>query len=89
MELNVVVKVEILPKEISSDLEKIQKNLAEIVSEYGKIHSSEIKPIAFGLNSLHATLLLNDKKGGIEKIEEKLLNLEDVSEVRVNEISLI
>lgn len=89
MELNVLVKIEILPKEISSDLEKIKKNLAKIVSEYGKIHNSEIKPIAFGLNSLNATLLLNDKKGGIEKIEEKLRNLKEVSEVRVTDISLL
>ena len=89
MELNVVVKLEIFPQDVETDLNKIQSELTRITNEHGKVHKAEITPIAFGLNSLHATLLLNDKKGGIEKIEEKLKALKGVSEVKVTDMSLI
>ena len=87
MEFNVVVKLKIMPKDVEVDIEKIKEQLPAIINQYGKIHSLEIKPIAFGLNSLEVTLLLNDSQGGMEKIEEEISNLEEVGEVNVTDIS--
>ncbi|HDN83128.1 MAG TPA: elongation factor 1-beta [Candidatus Altiarchaeales archaeon] len=89
MDLNVVVKLRIMPKDVSTSLKEIESFLKEIVSGYGKLHSTEIKPIAFGLKALEATILLDDKKGGIEEIEEKLKSSEEISQVDVIEVSRI
>jgi len=87
MDLNVVARIRITPDSIDSDLNKIKDELARISSDYGKLHSAEIKPIAFGLNSLEAAILLNDSKGGIEEIEEKLKSVEGVSQVDVIDVN--
>jgi len=59
------------------------------VEEYGKVHSSEIKPIAFGLNSLDATILMDDKEGGIDELEEKVRAIEGVADFSVLDINRI
>ncbi len=87
MELNVVAKIRITPKEVDTDLDKIKGKLEIITNKYGEIHNTEIKPIAFGLNSLEATLLLNDSRGGIEEIEEELKKNEEVSQVDVIDLN--
>ena len=87
MRLNVSVRIRITPADIDTDLSAIEKELSEISKSYGKLHSAEIKPIAFGLNCLEASILLDDSKGGIDEIEEKLRKLDQVSQVDVLDIS--
>ena len=85
--MNVAVVLRITPRDIDTDLEGIRERLAGIVKGYGKLHKTEIKPIAFGLNSVEATLLLNDSEGGMEEIEEKLKALDEVSQVDVLDVN--
>lgn len=87
MRLNVSVKIRVTPADIDTDLNAIEKELSKISKSYGKLHSSEIKPIAFGLNCLEAILLLDDSKGGIDEIEEKLRKLDQVSEIDILDIN--
>jgi len=87
MKLNVSVRIRITPADIDTDLSAIEKELSEISKSYGKLHSAEIKPIAFGLNCLEASILLDDSKGGIDEIEEKLRKLDQVSQVDVLDVS--
>jgi elongation factor 1-beta len=86
MKLNVSVKIRVTPADIDTDLDTIAEELSQITGNYGKLHSSEIKPIAFGLNCLEAVLLLDDSSGGIDEIEEKLRALDQVSQVDVLEV---
>jgi translation elongation factor aEF-1 beta len=87
MKLNVAVKLRITPIDIDTDLDEISRELAKISESYGRLHSSETKPIAFGLNCLEAILLLDDSMGGIDEIEKKLRILEQVSEVDVLDVN--
>jgi len=87
MRLNVSVRIRITPADIDTDFSTIEKELSEISKSYGKLHSAEIKPIAFGLNCLEANILLDDSKGGIDEIEEKLRKLDQVSQVDVLDVS--
>ncbi|HEX54954.1 MAG: elongation factor 1-beta [Candidatus Altiarchaeales archaeon] len=89
MELNVVAKIRITPREINCDLDEMKGDLEGIIEEYGKLHSAEIKPVAFGLNSLEVVILLDDTRGGIEDIEERIKRLHDVSQVDVIEVNRI
>ncbi len=87
MDFNVVVKLKVMPKDAEVDLEKIKEQLPGIVDKYGKIHKLEVKPIAFGLNSLEVTVLLNDSKGGMDEIEQGISNLDGVGEVSVIDLT--
>jgi len=89
MKLNVVAKIRITPDGVDSDLDAIRERLEELVGGYGKLHKSEMKPIAFGLNSIEATLLLDDSKGGLEEIESSLKEMSEVSQVDVVDINLL
>ncbi len=87
MKLNVVAKIRITPDDVDSDLDLIRERLAEIVEDHGRLHKSEVKPIAFGLNSIEATLLLDDSRGGLEGIESSLKEMREVSQVDVLDIN--
>lgn len=86
MKLNVAVTLRITPADIKTDLSSIQKELEKATEPYGKVHSSEVKPIAFGLNCVEAVLLLDDSKGGIDDIEAVMKKNADVGEIDVLDV---
>ncbi len=87
MNLNVAVTLRITPESIDTDLEKIVVQLGEVAEKYGKLHSSEIKPIAFGLNCIETSILMDDSKGGVDGIEEDLRAIEGVSEIDILDVN--
>lgn len=89
MELNLAVTLRIMPEGVDVDLNEIKEKLPGIVEEYGKVHSAEEKPIAFGIEALEVAVLLNDKKGGSDEIQEKVSKLSGVGEVDVTNMTLI
>lgn len=89
MELNVVADIKVMPEGTDVKIEEINEEIKIIVNTYGKFHSSEIKPIAFGLKCLEVKILLNDKKGGLEEIEKKISVLKGVQNVEVTNFTLV
>ena len=89
MDMNVVVEIKVMPEGTEIKMETINEEIKEIVNNYGKFHSSEIKPVAFGLKSLEVKILLNDKKGGLEEIEKKISTLKGVQGVEITNFTLI
>jgi elongation factor 1-beta len=87
MELNVAASVRVMPTGVEINLEEIKKSVEKIVSKYGKLNSSEIKPIAFGLKSLEVMLLLNDKEGGMDEIEAQMAKIKGVNSVEILEVT--
>lgn len=87
MELNVVTTLRIMPTDPGVDLESIKDGLEKIVKQFGRIHKTEVKPIAFGLNALEVVILLNDSKGGMEEIESQVKGLNGVGSVEVIDVS--
>ena len=47
----------------------------------------EIKPIAFGLKSIEANILFNDKQGGFEEMEADIRKIKGVAEVETQDIN--
>ena len=86
-EFNVAAKLKVMPTGVDVDLDKIKGELGKAVSEYGKLHSAEIKPIAFGLSAIEATVLMVDDSGGLDQLEEKIKDIEGVSEVELLEVT--
>ncbi|MBN2014490.1 MAG: elongation factor 1-beta [Candidatus Altiarchaeota archaeon] len=87
MKLNVAVTLRITPKDIDTDLSSIENELSKIAENYGRLHKSEIKPIAFGLSCVEAILLLDDSRGGTDEIEAELKKLDSVSQVDIIDVN--
>ena len=87
MELNVVAKLRILPEDVEVDLKGIEEKLTPLVEAVGKLHTSEVKPIGFGLNMLEITVLMNDSKGGIDDLEGNIKKISGVGEVDVIDVN--
>lgn len=86
-EWNVVCKMRIMPEDVEIDLERVSDEVRKLESDSCKIHSMEKKPIAFGLSALEVNLLFNDKQGGMEEIQEKIQNIDGVSEAEVTDLN--
>lgn len=87
MELNVAVTLRIMPDDAGVDMERIKSKTEKIAEKYGKVHSTEIEPIAFGLNALKIAILLNDSRGGIDDIQEDIKKINGVGEVDVVDLN--
>jgi len=86
-EWNVVAKMRIMPEGVDTDLESVKKGIERLAGVKAKIHSMEIKPIAFGLKSLEANILFNDKQGGFEEMEADIRKIKGVAEVETQDIN--
>jgi len=80
---NVAIKLKIMPESPDTDLEKIKEEISKKV----EIKDSKIEPIAFGLSALKILIISSDE--GTEKIEKEIKDIEGVSDVEVESVTLI
>jgi len=80
---NVAMSLKIMPESPETDIEKIKDELSKIL----KIQDAKIEPIAFGLKALKILVIVPDK--GTEEIEEKIKNIDGVSGVEVESVTLV
>ena len=67
-----------------SDLEgRIKKKIGEFGGSFGK---SEIKPVAFGLNSLEIIFIMDESIGSTEKLEDNIKSIEGIQSVEVIDV---
>lgn len=86
----VAVKIKVMPKSIDTDLSLLGENIRKILPKGSKIYGDyKIEPIAFGLNSLILTILINDDKGEIDSIENAIKNVSDVENIQILEMGRI
>ena len=71
------------PKVSLQEIEKKAKG--EIEKLNGYIGKSEIVPVAFGLQSINITFILDESKG-TETIEEKIKNIKKVQSVEITDV---
>jgi len=87
MDLNVAATLKVMPESPDADMKSIEKSLSELISKYGKVHSVEIKPIAFGLKAIEVVALLSDKEGGMDAIEAGAANIKGVGSVEITDVN--
>ncbi len=76
-EISVTLKV--MPEGKETDLEKIKEEIKSRLDP----HSIEEEEVAFGLKSLNVKKVIPDDSGGTDEIEEAILEIDDVKDVRV------
>jgi elongation factor 1-beta len=79
----VLIVFRILPKNAEVNLDKIRERIINSISP----EKIEKEPIAFGLTALKISKLVEDKEGEIEKVENELKKIEEISQIDVIEVT--
>jgi elongation factor 1-beta len=78
----VAVQLKIMPSSPDIDLKILSDEIASRVAQFGRIHSSEESPIAFGLKALLLTIIVEDKEGGTEALETSISEIDAIESVQ-------
>lgn len=79
----------ILPEGLDVDLDKLLADIKKVLPAGAALKASEQKPVAFGLKALHILIVMDDKKGGSEVVENALGKILGVQSVEMIEIGLL
>jgi elongation factor 1-beta len=67
----------------------LAKEMQSKVPSGVKVVRTDIIPLAFGLNMLEVTCIMQDAEGIIEKLEDFFRSIEGISNVETKEVGLI
>lgn len=81
----IVLKIKILPKEVSAKIEDIAGKARDFLSDYGAVYRVEIQPLAFGLNVIFVTLVI-DESIGSSHVEESFKGFKE-GEMSITDIT--
>lgn len=83
----VVVTIKIMPESVDVDLKELEaKAKQEITNLGGDVGKVDIEPVAFGLKSINLIFVIDEKRGSLDPIEEKLASLEGVQSAEVSDV---
>ena len=83
---NVVITIKIMPESLEVDLKDIEKNAKEYINKYGEVGKIEREKVAFGLEAVNLTFVMDEKKGGTDELEDLLRNMDGVASVEVTDV---
>jgi elongation factor 1-beta len=83
---DVAAKIKVMPESLETDLTELKEKLKAEIPAGAELHGDIVEePIAFGLKALIVTLIVNDKEGGTEAVEEAFTKVKGVESVQVME----
>ncbi|RMF31861.1 MAG: elongation factor 1-beta [Candidatus Nitrosothermus koennekii] len=82
-----IVRIKILPEDVETNLDELKNNIEGSLPDGMTIKTSNIEPIAFGLNALIIDFAMDDKEGQMEQLEDKLKTIKGVSEIQIVNLS--
>ena len=85
----VIISFRVFPEDVESNLENIVEKIKIIIEEFGgKYLEHKFTPIAFGLKALDIKFVYPDKEFKEEEFIEKVKNIEGVSDVSIENVTL-
>jgi elongation factor 1-beta len=87
----VIITLKIMPESPEAPLHSIEsKSIALIKAFAGDVETkTEITPVAFGLKSVNIKFVLDESKGGTDKLEDQIAEIPDVNSVEVTDVRRI
>jgi elongation factor 1-beta len=79
----VAVQLKIMPSGPDVDLKDLSNRITSQITDYGRMYSCEVQPVAFGLKALIVTVIVEDKEGGTEAVETSISGIDEVESVQV------
>lgn len=86
--VNTIVTIKMMPESPEVDLKKIEHSALKMILDFaGKGDTKvEVLPVAFGLNSVNITFIMDEAKGSPEPLEIKLATIEGVNSVETIDV---
>ena len=85
---SIIITLKIMPADPEVNLSRVeQKAIEEIKNFAGKTEiKRELEPVAFGLNALKITFVMDENIGSTDELEEKISKIEGVNSVEVVDV---
>ena len=83
----VAITYRILPNSTDIDMRELEDKVKDASKNIAKIQGMQQKPIAFGLTALLIRVIIEDKEGGPEEIENALSGVVGVQSVEVMDMT--
>lgn len=85
----VAVSMRVMPDSEDVDINGISQSIKNLIKGEYTLGNSQIEEVAFGLKAIRLIVVMEDKEGLMDHIENEIKNVKGVSEVEVEEVSLI
>ncbi|WEU39683.1 MAG: elongation factor 1-beta [Candidatus Odinarchaeum yellowstonii] len=85
----VLTVLNIIPQDQDVNLNRLCEKIKSSLPKNIKYHDSKIEPLAFGVNTLKISFILDDSEGGMNILEDLIKNIEGVGEISVEHLTLI
>ena len=85
----VAIIYKIMPDGTEVDIADLKSRIEDIVRDPIRLNKIEERPIAFGLKALEVQVIMDDKQGGAETLEQSLNEITGVQSVEVIHVGLL
>ncbi len=83
-----IATLQVMPDSPEQDLEQLTSATKPLIEGFGaKVEGVEEEPVAFGLKALNIRISVDESKGDLEPLEQKLSDIAGVQSVRVTAVS--
>lgn len=81
----------LMPEGVEVDLEKVKTSVKEVTPKGVDLQGWQVQPVAFGLNALDVTIVMNDEQEDVstDSIEEAYGGIEGVGSVQCTDVGRI
>jgi|YelNatPaOPRAMG01_1025707.scaffolds.fasta_scaffold11116_3 elongation factor 1-beta len=85
---DVIVKLKVMPTSPELDLSKLQAEIEQKIKKFGAkhMHSVTKEPVAFGLNALIFTFLIDEAKSNLDLLENDIKSLSEIQSVEIIDV---
>jgi len=83
----VAITYRIMPESTDIDIRELGEKVRNASKDIAKVQGMQEKPIAFGVTALLIRVIIEDKEGGPEEIENALSGISGVQSVEVMDMT--
>ena len=82
----VIITFKIMPEDLEVDLNRLEKEARDLLSNYGEVGKTDREKIAFGLEAVILIFIMDESKGSTDFIEDNMRNINGVQSVEVTDV---
>jgi elongation factor 1-beta len=83
-----IITIKIMPEDPDIDLQRVEKEATKILDKEVGLGDRrvEIEPIAFGLKAVKIIFVVDEKKGSVDPIADKIAEIEGVQSAEIVDV---
>ncbi len=84
---NVVVTMKVLPDSPERNLDELSAKVEEVIKKFGRMYKKSTQPIAFGINAMIFSFIMEEKEGGTEPVEAEVKKIGGLGDVQITDVT--